>query len=889
MARQSRGSGRDPRGEPWVPRWIAGLLPARHREEWLGDLIEMWRLEDPRSGRSPLGLWWRIARSAVDARVTEWRLGDDGREAGGGGAMMMGWGADLKLAGRMLRREPIASGAAFSTLALGVWAFLTGFALVDAALLQPLGYPAEDRLAVVGQGSGGRFGVSMPDHVELVEESDLFEEAAAWQGWNVLLQAAEGPWVTVPAASVTSDYFSLLGVQPAVGRLFNPDDDRPGHEPVAVLSYRGWVTHYGARADVVGERFEHGGVSYTIVGVMADGFRDPFARLFGWEEPQIYRATPPNFHEWRTERGQVSFWSLSRLREDVTFADATAAVRTRLGEILSVSPNEVETGAWAYRDLLSAESRGSLLLLLLAGITVLAVSAANLVNLLLARGTEREGEMAVRTAMGARRGRLIRQLLVEGAVLGVVAAGVGFALTSVTVDSVVSLASGLLPSGTEVAVDGRTVAAAIAVAVLAAVFAALLPAWDSTRPSRLATLRGGRRGSTRQSPLQAGLVVTQTAMAVVLVTASGLLLRTVKALGEEDLGFDADAVTATYVSLHPQLFGGDDEQTATLDRLLERFSALPAVSNAAAITDLPMSGRVNSSRLSRPDQPEGSELKYVQTLVRAITPEWFDVMGIPVIEGRGLERNDVRGQPEVAVVNRRYVERHFPDRNPIGSTVFVRGVERRIVGVVGNATEFSVGAPRDPALYLPYAQEVQGWMRAGMYISLRTDGASLGIAELRAAGAEVDGRLSIGAPFRLREFVDQNTVGHRFRALLATSLGALALALAAVGLAGVTAYLVGRRTRELGVRVALGAEPRAIARMVLRGSSVLAGLGIVLGVAASIPVGQALAGFLYEVPPVDPWASAVAVLTLTLSSLVASAAPTWRALRIAPVEALRQE
>ena len=497
--------------------------------------------------------------------------------------------------------------------------------------------------------------------------------------------------------------------------------------------------------------------------------------------------------------------------------------------------------------------------------------------------------MAARSALGASRYVLLRQLGLEAGVVGVASAVLGIAATALTLRPVVALAAPLLPVGANVVLDGSVVAAALGLSVVFAMLAALPATLSVTSEASLAQLRSGRRDSGARSRTQATLIVAQTALAVVLLTASGLLLRTLQALGQEEVGFPAESLGAVWVPLHDDLFPDRAEQSTALDRLLESMGALPEVRAAGAITDLPMSGRLNSTIISRPDRAEGDALRDMRTLVRAVSPDYFRAMAVPVVSGRAVDRSDTEDSPLIAVVNRTYAQRHFAGSDPLGRTVSVRSELRTIVGIVEDVTEFSLGAPRDPVLYIPYAQTAQAWMRAGVYAVMAVSGDLPALSSVRRAATEVDPRLSPGRPFKVSEFVRRDQAPHRFRAILASTLGMLALTLASVGLAGVTAYSVRRRTREFGVRMALGATPRDVIRQVLQGCGRLAGLGLALGVVGAVPAGFVLSRFLFGVRPWDPMVLIVVLVTLLAATGVAAAIPTRSVLRVDATDALRVE
>ncbi len=863
---------------PRVPTWLERAIPARHRDAWIGDLLERWSTETgagvPR-WRATAAFWRRLAWSVLIGRA---------RTPLTGGIVL-----DVRMAFRLGRRDPVTAGAALVTLAAGVWVFLTAYTLADAALLRPLGYAHEDRLALVGHDAAAFYGVALPDHDEFVARGSLFEAGGVWQSWGVLLRSTDEAWQRLGAASVSSGYFEMLDAASAHGRLFGEADDRTGHAPAVVLSHATWRERFGADPSVVGRALDLGDGTYTVVGVMEPGFRDPLPRLLGWASPELWRVSPPNFDVATADRGQVSYWSLGRLRAGVTVPEATRQIRARTAERLGVDASEVEIAVRSYTELFREDARGSLLMLAGAGLVVLLVAAGNLTNLFLAQGIRRAREMAVRRGLGASSGRLVRQLFVEGAVLGLVAGALGCLAAAATLPLAGRPAASILPEAMEVALTARATAVALVAALAAALVAAAVPARRVRSEGAMAGLRQGTRGGDRTPRVQSGLVAAQLALAVVLITTSTLLLRSLWTLSAERPGFDAGEVSAASVSLYPELFAGAVEQTATLDAIVSCLGALPGVESAASITDLPMSGRINSARVLRADLPEGDEDHALQTLVRAISPAYFEVMGIPLMAGRPLGPGDAPGAPEVAVVNETYARRHFGDENVLGRTVVVRGLEREIVGVVADVSEFTLGQAGDAVLYLTYAQEVAPWMRASTTLVVRRSGEGLPMREIRAVVDEVDRRVPVGTPFVLTRYVERDTAPHRFRAFLATLFGSVALGLSAVGLAGVMAFIVARKRREVGVRVALGASSGGVARLVLGRIAMLTLAGLAIGLVGALVLSRFLAAYLYGVDPLDPLALGAGTAVLAATAMLAALWPIRRALAISPVEALGAE
>ena len=878
-----------------VVRAVGWVVHPRWREEILGDLLEAHtRRADGSWSRARTGVL--AARVLVVGVVSRWHAlrGTHTwpRASTRGGTSVFDMVLrDIRFALRSFRRAPLFSGAAILTLGSAMGLTVTVFAVVHSVLLRPLAYPDAERLVFVQGQPGARYGVSMPHHVAFAERSPLVESAAAWQGWLPVSRNESGHPQRHPGASVSAEYFRMLGTQAALGQLFRPDHGDPGHEPVVVLGEDLWSASFGSDPDVIGRVWTLDGIPHRIVGVVPADFQDPMARLLGGSRREVWRASPPPFLDAREDRGWVGFWSMARLRPGVRPGELTVAMqRTVREEAVGDDSDRYarEFRAIRFRDALVEGVRPTLRALLGAVALVLLIACANLANLLLARGTARAPELAVRRSLGAGRRRLLTQLLVESMVLAAAAAVVGTALAWGGVRLLVLLGGPLLPRAAEIGVHPGSVAFAAALALGSALVFGLLPALRATGSHRLRLdpTRGG--GGHGQGRLRRALVILETALAMSLLSGAGLLLATAYRLETVHPGFDAEQVWTLPVGLHEERFPTPDEQAAALRRIEEAIIGLPDVAAVGSITDLPLSGAVNSTRVLRPEDSPSDAAGRPNVLVRAVTAGYFETLGIPVVQGQVDDAlQSLAG--EVAVVNDVTARQFFPGRDPLGRILRVRGVDRQIVGVVSAVREFDLTDDgQDPVLYTPYAQEREGWMRGTTTLVVRTSLGGPGAAgRLRNAALNASPRALLGEVRPLRRLLDDLKRAPRFRATLILTFAGLALLLCAVGLGGVVTYTVARRTREIGIRMALGAEAGEVRRMILRDTAGLSVIGIGAGVAVALLGSRVLAGFLVGVHHQDPRVLGVAAVVVLGTGLLAGWWPARRAAALDPAETLR--
>ncbi len=799
---------------------------------------------------------------------------------------------DLSYALRRLRQAPGFTLVAVATLALGIGATSAIFSVVNAVLLRPLPLPEAGRLVRVAQTWKGRPTPYSPQNFLDVEaQAASFSGMAAIDTSGVAL-TGQGTATRLEGAQVSASFFDVLRVRPVLGRGFLAGENEPGRDRVAVLGYALWRDRFGSDPAVVGRTLSLNRQPHTVVGVAPPGFRYP-------EQAEIWTPLEYDQQFRSNSRGAWFLNVVGRLRDGTTVEAARQDVGTIAERLARAYPANDEGVGGAVIPLLDAtvgESRRALLVLLGAVGLVLLVACVNVANLLLARIAVRETELALRAALGAGRGRLVRQLLTESLVLAVLGGVAGLLLSGGIVDGLLALQPQGVPRLDEVSVNRTVVAFAALLSVLTTVLFGAFPALQIGRRSSAQALRQGSRGILRGSRggLRGGLVVGQIALAMVLVAGSALLLRSFALLRRVDPGFRTDGALAFRLSL-PESAYGDDARVLSFHRELQRrLGALPGVRSVGAVTGLPLSGNHFNISFTVEGWPEVPPAQQPTLEVRIATPGYFGTIGIPVRRGRAFTESDGPGAPPVVVLSESAVRRYFPDEEPIGKRIRLGlgrgpGTPRaggEVVGIVGDVKEAGLGTASPPEIYVPCAQFPLPFVD----VVLRADVAprSLAVAAERVVHG-LDPELPVARVVTLDEVLARSVSEPRFYAILLGSFAGTALFLAALGLFGVTSYAVAQRTRELAVRVALGARREELLRMVLREALVLGAAGVGVGLAGAVLLSRVISSMLYSLSPRDPLTLGGVALLLLATTLLAGYLPARRATRVDPVIALRAE
>ena len=801
-----------------------------------------------------------------------------------------GFKQDIRVAVRSFFRLPSFSIIAVATLGLGIGAVTSVYSVAYGVLLAPLPYPAPDRIVRVGKLSPERdrlFSLSGPDLADLQERSQTFEALSATRSMSLTIVGDAEPEL-IRGAIVSSDFFRVLGVAPALGRAWQRGSDRPDAAPVAVLSHGIWQRRWGGDPSVLGRAVQLNGISTTVVGVMPSGFMGPEA--VGQRDTEMWLPLALLDPQARGDRRNGFLQVLGRMRTDVSLAAARTELST-LGESLSrefPGPGDRLFGTFPLHGETIGQARTTLLPLLAAVGLLLVIACVNVANLLLIWAGERQTELALRRALGAGRGRVVRQLLTEGLILGLVGGAVGVTLAVIGVHAVVASNPVVLPRLAEISVDGNAMVFALVVTLLTTVVFSLVPAMRGSRADLAEDLRMGSKGAgvtVGMGRLNGALVVTETALA--FVVGAGLLINSFGRLGQVELGFEPDAVHVVTVS-YP---GGDTREVRGFyDDVLSRIAAFPGVIAVGATVNLPLSGNRQQRRIELEEGPnlgnEGYSVNYQQ-----VTADYFRTMGIRVLAGRGLEGRDRPGAPLVAVMNQTLARDLFGERSPVGQRFSfldptLNEVPYEIVGVVENSRQQRLDTPGEPELYLSFRQSP----RARMDIVAGATGPDVSLlSSMRQQVWAVRADLPIRRAIRLSDFVARSIATPRFYMLLLSGFAGLALALALVGIYGTLAYSVSRRTRELGVRMALGASRRAVVGLVLAHGLTLAAIGVLLGVGLALLTTHVLSSFVYGITPTDPATMFAGVVAVLAAAAVACAIPAQRAARLDPVVSLGHE
>jgi predicted permease len=799
---------------------------------------------------------------------------------------------DIHYAARMLRRQPGFTIVAVLTLALGIGANTAVFTVVNGVLLRPLPYHDPDRLVVLLYGHPGRLTPwwSPLNYRDMVSGAAAFQDAAAFAPSTANLTGSGEP-ERIEGASVSWNYFNVLGVTMRGGRGFVAADGS-GDADAVVISEGLWRRRYAGRGDTIGSAIHLDGRTRTIVGIAPARLQLPQKAEF-WK-PLVFspRDLTPN------NRGAQWISAVARLEPggDVQGANAALqAVAARLAAEYNPTNGGTTAAAVPLHQRMVRNVRPTLLVLLGAVTLVLLIACVNVANLLLARAQSRTREVAVRAALGAGRGRLVRQFLAESILLGLLGGTAGLVAAAWCTRALVALGPASIPRLSDVAIDLRVLAFTIAIAAGTSVLFGLLPALSASGSRAARSIGSAGRGAVGGGGpfTRRALVVCEMALAVVLLVGAGLLIRSYERLQQVNPGFDPEGVVTFNLSLPEAKYPTTAAVAAFTATLISHLQAEPGVEATAAIFGLPFAGDFSAStsfrKPSQPDLPDGPSAG-----MRVVSPDYFKAMKIPLVAGRLFDAHDSETSPEVVLINQRTARRFFPDEDPIGQQIRVgvrlardaRGDNKTIVGVVGDVKYGSLDAETPPEIYLPYAQQVLDEYT----VAVRTSGDPLAFAPaLRRTVAAIDRELPVAAIAPMTAVVGASVAERRFTMLLLTAFAVVAVALAAIGIYGVLAYLVGQRTQEIGVRLAIGATPGNVVRLFVREGAALTLAGVGCGLAGAFAVTRALSTLLFGVTTTDPATFAAVAGSLALVALLASYVPARRAARVDPMTALRND
>ena len=868
-----------------VVRAASVLVPSDRQHEWLGEWSgELWYRVTQLDRRSPIdsakatGL---LLRSFGAFPHALWVLTDAVRVD----PMLQ----DLRYALRGMVKRPLFAALIVATLALGIGANSAMFSIVNSVLLKPLPYDRPDELVYMygSFSQNGQAMVSPPDYLDYRARNSVFTSLAARTIYGAAVVGGGADPERVRASIASANFFATLGVKPYRGRVFLPEEET-GTSDVTVISYGLWQRRFAGDAKIIGQPIVIDGKPHTVVGIMPPA-------LDRTMDVQIWRPIPFNTGETSVRR--FHFLRLvGRLKPGVTLAQAQRHMDDIARSLAATYP---ENESWhlalsPYRDVVIGGVGPVLFILLGAVGLVLLIACGNVASLLLARASARSGEMAVRTALGAGRGRLVRQLLTESLVLGLVSCVVGLVLAHYLLVGVRLVGDGLLPRLAEVEMDGAALAFTVAISLVTSLVFGAAPALHAVRPDLAATMKSlGKSSATRAGAYtRDALVVAQVALSFVLLIGAGLLVRSLWELQNVETGFDSARLLTGEVSLPRTRYKDRQAIEQFWVQYLDRIRAIPGVESAAATTLLPLLGG-GDTYFYIEGQPPASDAQRMNAVVSTVSDDYFATMRIAMTSGRAFEPADRGNGPGVTVINQGLANRLFPGGNAIGKRLVVdfgKPFTAEIVGVAADVRVYGQANGAPDLMYFFSGQPAAGFGAGTMNIAMRVRGdpASF-VPQARDALHALEPDVPFASPQSMDEILSDSVSGARFRTQLLAGFAGVALLLAVVGLYGMLAYTVTQRSREMGIRLALGARSSSVFQLVIRQGMTLVIIGVVLGVGGALVATRLLSAQLFEVAPTDPAVFVGVAVSLTLAGLAACVIPARRATRADPILALRQE
>ena len=830
----------------------------------------------------------KVDRENTQPRIE--RLADTvtglGQTRGGGVKMLADFLADMRHAARQFIKTPAFTIITILTLGLGIGATSAIFSVVNAVLLRPLPYPEPDRLVRVHEivPQYGLFAVAPATFLDWRQQNSVFEHIAAYNAGNTTIARAEGP-ERVPSASVSWDLFELLKVKPLLGRTFTAEEGTPATQTVAIISYGAWQRRFGGDRTVLERPVTLNGTSSTIIGVMPPDFYFPSRTTEIW--------TPLVFNPADATRGGHFIGVIARTKPGVSVETANTEMKT-ISERLALqypeqSANESAKAVQLLENIVG-DIRPMLLTLFAAVGVVVLIACANVANLLLVRASVREKEIAIRAALGAGKRRLCLQMFAESFVLAIAGGALGLLLAYLAIPAIKTLSTTSIPRIADLSIDLTVLAFVAGASLLTGLLFGLAPMWHASRMTLGHVLKEGGRTSSSAAGrwVRNTLLVAEVGLSIVLLVGAMLLLRSFAKLTNVDPGFHPERVLTFQVSLPNTAYPERHNRETFFSTLLEKLEALPAVASAGMVQTLPMRGdyMLSLTFQGRPAPPPNMQ---PSANYRVVSPRYFEALGIPLLRGRVFNDHDAETSPLVAVVDQAFADRHFPDENPLGHRIDIgnggSGLTE-IVGVVGSVHHEGLETNPRPTMYVPYRQDIF----SSMWIMARTSGDPASLAgSVRQVMRTIDPALPAFRVGPLADAITESVAERRFSMLLLTLFAGIAVFLAAVGLYGVVAYTVNLRTQEIGVRMAIGAQPANVLRMVVGDGLKLAAIGVALGIAAALAVARVIESMLFDVTPFDAASYSATALVLLAVAALACYVPARRAMRLDPLVALRQE